>query len=328
MEASEQYIIIVLVCILLFYYVFNQKKNDLSANDTFTTINNLKIKSDSSRYEINPIIKEGFQNLIDNKNANIILFYSKKCENSMNFIPTWNKLNKMKVNNVEFKEIEGDSDNNDDFIKYNIKYLPTLIIQFENENDFTVYKGDRSIKDIIDFTRLNGIILNTSILEGIEGFQNNEDDFSFETGIFSYDEENNEYQLKIKDKTIKFVYDLTNKKYNFISTNEFGNNITLKNYSESHNPTFGLVSWFIDYLKSIDKTDNEIVYELNKINTKKFIKHLDYGLCYDNKISRLKSYYKNNENYENSENSKQIIDKLTLLNDKVCNTDYYIRKKK
>ena len=159
----------------------------------------------------------------------------------MNFIPTWNKLTNMKVNTVEFKEIEGDSDNNDDFIKYNIKYLPTIIIQFENENDFTVYKGDRSIKDIIDFTRLNGIILNTSILEGIEGFQNNEDDFTFEKGIFSYDETMNEYQLKLEDKTIRFVYDSNTKSYNFSISDAFNKIITLKKYNLSNNPTFGLV---------------------------------------------------------------------------------------
>ena len=129
----------------------------------------------------------------------------------------------------------------------------------------------------------------------------------------------NEYQLKLEDKTIRFVYDSNTKSYNFSISDAFNKIITLKKYNLSHNPTFGLVSWFIDYLKELDKTENEIVYELNKINTKQFIKHLDYGLCYDNKIQRLHSFY---------ENSSEISDKLTLLNDKVCNTDYYIRKKK
>ena len=178
----ETLFIIVIILSMFFYYVMTQNCSDTS-KEGFSKFKNISIKNNTKRNNLNlnlnksnNQIKEGFQNeqtnnnLINDNNAVLMFFYSKTCSHCINFIPTWEKLKKMKTPGIEFKSIEGDSDDNDNFIKYNIKYLPTIILQFENKQDFNVYKGDRSIDDIIKFVRLNGINLNTTVLEG---FQNN-----------------------------------------------------------------------------------------------------------------------------------------------------------
>jgi len=288
----ETLFIIVIILSMFFYYVMTQNCGNTSRS-TFSQL------------------KEGFQNeqtdnnnLMNDNNAVLMFFYSKTCSHCINFIPTWEKLKKMKTPGIEFKSIEGDSDDNDNFIKYNIKYLPTIILQFEGMEDFNVYKGDRSIDDIIKFVKSNGINLNTTILEGFENSENSgyncgdNKDFEFEKGIFKL--ENDKFILKMKD-----INDI----------------IIDADIEEDINPVYYLVSKFIDELRKKDTynmSDEEIGYELNKCNIKKFLKNLEYGLCYNNNIDNLKKLYKNSE-------SDMI--KLQLLDKKVCSNDNYIIKK-
>jgi len=286
-----------------------------AGNEHFAQLKNMQIQNNTKRH-MNTNMNmnmEGFQNQPSNNNlendskAVLMLFYSKTCPYSIDFIPTWEKLKKMKTPSIKFENIEGDSDDNDAFIKYNIKYLPTLILQFEEKTDFDVYKGDRTIDDIIKFVRLNGINLNTTILEGFVGGDgdggyicNVYEDFDFEKGIFKLEEDSNggnkRFTLKMKD---------------------FNDEVNVDN--EDINPVYYLVSKFINILRDSDKlSDDEIAYELNKCNIKKFLKNLEYGLCYNNTIQALKKQYKNN---------KDELANIELIEKKVCDNDNYIIKK-
>jgi thiol-disulfide isomerase/thioredoxin len=322
MKSEEQYIIIILVCILFFYYIIkmvNREKYTKYINN----ITNVNLKSNNARYKLHPQIKEGFQNLINNKKATFTLFYSKTCSHCIDLIPIWEQLKSMNKKNdyLTFKELESNNDNNDSFIKYNIKYLPTMILQFENKSDFTVYKGDRTLNDIIKFIRLNGIIIEQYNNISIESFANKNSGktkFDFEKGIFDYNNDTNTYSLETEIGRVKFVNGVF-----FIETPDgITTETPITNYSEGDNPTFGLVSYFIDELKQMKMTESQIIIELNKLNTKKFIKHLDNGICYDNKIEHLKSHYKS----KNDNDYDDIEKKLTLIDERVCNSDNYIRQ--
>ena len=328
MQSEEQYIIIILVCILFFYYIIKMINREKYTNhiNNINNINNINLKSNNARYKLHPQIKEGFQNLINNEKATLTLFYSKTCSHCIDLIPIWEQLKGMNKKNdyLSFKELESDNDENDSFVKYNIKYLPTIILQFENKSDFTVYKGDRTLNDIIKFIRLNGIIIEHN--NNIESFANNNSGntkFDFEKGIFDYNKDNNTYSLETDIGRVKFVYNTNTKKYDFVIEKQDEQDTTIENYNEGYNPTFGLVSYFIDELKQMKMTESQIIIELNKLETKKFIKHLDNGICYDNKIEHLKSHYKS----KNHDDYDEIEKKLTLIDERVCNTDNYIRQK-
>jgi thiol-disulfide isomerase/thioredoxin len=337
MKSEEQYIIIILVCILFFYYIIkmiNHEKytkyiNNINNTNHTNNITNVNLKSNNARYKLHPQLKEGFQNLINNKKATFTLFYSKTCSHCIDLIPIWEQLKSMNKKNdyLTFKELESNNDNNDSFIKYNIKYLPTMILQFENKSDFTVYKGDRTLHDIIKFIRLNGLIIEQYNNISIESFANKNSGntkFDFEKGIFDYNNDTKTYSLETELSKIKFVFNPESKTYDFVIETPDGikTETIVPNYSESHNPTFGLVSYFIDELKQMKMTKSQIIIELNKLKTKQFIKHLDNGICYDNKIENLKTYYKskNNNDYDDIEK------KLTLIDERVCNSDNYIRQ--
>ncbi len=321
----ETLFIIVIILSMFFYYVMTQQ----CSKEAFSGFKNVSIKNDTKRITLNnkvgkTIIKEGFQNnkldnnLINHNSAILMFFYSKTCSYCIDFIPTWEKLKKMKTSSIEFKSIEENDDDNDDFIKFNIKYLPTIILQFEGKRDFNLYKGDRSIEDIIKFVRLNGINLNTTILEGFQNSDNDENkgyicnnDENFEKGIFKL--ENNKFILEMlkkeEDKNGKMV-----EVYEPILEID-------ADIEEDINSVYNLVSLFIDKLRDKDiynMSDQEIAYELNKCNIKKFLKNLEYGLCYNNTIEKLKNKYKNIE-------SDMI--KLNILDKIVCSNDEYIIKK-
>ena len=273
----ETLFIIVIILSMFFYYVMTNNCGN-SSKEQFSKLKNISVKNYTNRNILNKktdtTLKEGFQNnkidnnlINNNNNATLIFFYSKTCPHCINLIPTWEKIKKMKTENIEFKSIEGDSDANDDFIKYNIKYLPTIILQFEGKKDFNVYKGDRSIDDIIKFVRLNGINLNTTILEGFEnnnsenkGYicNNNE---NFEKGIFTV--ENNEFILKMlkieKENNENPVYEEIDRK-EVIDEDPI-------------NIVYYLVSLFIDKLRdkeTFNMSEEDIAFELNKCNIKKF----------------------------------------------------------
>lgn len=310
----ETLFIIVIFLSIFFYYIMTQNCRNIK-KETFSQLKNINIKNNTKRNKKKNSHKkyeEGFQNqlennnLLNNKKSVLKLFYSKTCPHSMNFIPIWEKLKQMKKENIEFESVEGDSDENDEFIKYNIKHLPTIILQFEGKTDFNVYKGDRSIKDIITFLRLNGINLNTTILEGFKINRNLGDDdnnyicdysspFEFEKGVFNF--ENGKFKLKIKGDVIHEIDE---------------------DKEEDTFPVYMLVSFFIDKLRNDGLNDDDIAYELNKCNIKKFLKNLKYGLCYNNTIEKLKKLYKD---------SIVDLEKINLIEKKVCNNDNFIIKK-
>jgi len=327
----ETLFIIVIILSLFFYYVMTHNCRN-AEKDFFTEkmekIKNIKIKNKRIRN-----VEEGFQiqsnNLKNDTKSTLIFFYSKTCPYCIDFIPTWEKLKKMKTSNIEFESIEGDSDDTDAFIKYNIKYLPTLILQFEGKKDFNVYKGDRTIDDIIKFVRLNGVNLNTTILEGFinnnsENNNNNKsqneeeeneeegkiyecktyDDFKFEKGIFKLE----------KDSQNKETYSLEMNNISGIKNNHI---FYASKIDNGVNPVYFLVSKFIDELrnKPYNMNDEDIAYELNKCKIKRFLKNLDFGLCYNNVINELKETYKNDIEH---------LNKIELIEKKICIDDNYI----
>ena len=88
-------LVILIFIILLLYVIYN-----VNTKNTENTKNN-------------KITIEPFNLLLDTKPKKIILFYSKSCPYSMEFIPTWEKLKLMKdfSKTISFEAIEeGDDD--------------------------------------------------------------------------------------------------------------------------------------------------------------------------------------------------------------------------
>ena len=119
-------LIILILVIIIILIISNRQCHTVNSN----TNNNNK-----------NAVKEAFSNknqIINNTKKYIYLFYSTDCKHSMDFIPTWETLKTLKdySNLVAFRDVEASNDINDDFIKYNIKQMPTIVIQNENERGY------------------------------------------------------------------------------------------------------------------------------------------------------------------------------------------------
>ena len=305
----ETLFIIVIFLSLLFYYIMTHNCRHFK-NEMFSQLKNIVVKNNSGN-RVNHKKVEGFQNQIsdnnlitDNKGV-LMLFYSKTCPNCMDLIPIWEKLKKMKTSSIKFKSIEGDNDDEDAFIKYNIKYLPTIILQFEGKKDFNVYRGDRSIEDIIQFVRLNGINLNTTSLEGFLNYESKGYMCDYTPGsVFE--------KGKFKLNGDKLILTIKNHVYEYTIPDNVD--------TGKINPVYiySAVSNFIKELRDQGKNEDEIAYELNKCNIKKFLKNLEYGLCYNNSIDKLKTFHKD---------SKSDLININLIDKKGCSNDNYIIEK-
>lgn len=236
MHNLYNFIVIILVIIIIILLVDNNQQPLIEENKT---------------------IKEPFNNHNKNKKY-IYLFYSKKCIHSMNFIPIWEKLKTLKdySNLVEFRDVEETEDEDDEFIKYNIKQMPTIIIQNENERDFTVYKGSRTLEDIVEFLKLKtSINLNKNDLEGFSNF--------------SFDGE-----------------------YYKVETDKFKQSIH-KDFQNTH-PLFSLIISFLHNNKNNDNEPLEKNINLLKLKENKdFLKCNKNGIC--SEIEELKTIYKDSE---------------------------------
>lgn len=208
-------------------------------------------------------VKEAFSNknqIINNTKKYIYLFYSTDCKHSIDFIPTWETLKTLKdySNLVECRDVEASNDINDDFIKYNIKKMPTILIQNENEQDFTVYKGTRTLDDLVYFLKIKtGINLNK---DDLEGFSN-----------ISFDNKTQEYKMETPTyiQTIKADFNRTH-------------------------PLFSLIVSFLHFHRNSKDEPLETKLDLLKLKSNKdFLKCNEKGIC--NEIEELKELYKEND---------------------------------
>lgn len=235
--------ILILIILLVFILLLNIN-NSRNGNSINSSINNIKLE-------------EGYTNtLLEKKNKIIYLFYSVDCMYSMEFIPIWETLKTLKdhSNTVEFRDIEESNDEDDNFIKYNIKQMPTIIIQNENEQDFTVYKGSRTLEDIVEFLKVKtGINLNKDNLEGFNNFNFDGENYKMET---------DEYIQNIH-KDIKYTH-----------------------------PLFSLILSYIHLYKKDGKSIKDIIDLLNLKENKDFLKCNKNGICTE--IEELKKIYNSN----------------------------------
>lgn len=251
---NSHYILIALVILCLSLYHFRMMPEKIK----YSEIN------ENQNQNNNQNSNETFQNLLPKNDCKIILLYSKNCSHSMDFIPTWEKLKTLKVSNTEFDEIEASEDIDDSFAKYNIKTVPKIILHFNEETQFHVYNGDRTLESILEFLKLKGINLNESKLEG---FQNKRPERRNIRASIGFDKDRNEYYLKTPK---------------------------LKTYINKHNdtvhPLFSIILTYIDELKTMGLTPEEITEELNVNKIKKFLTKCEYGICCQ--MEDVKSMYK------------------------------------
>lgn len=228
-------------------------------------------------------VKEAFSNknqIINNTKKYIYLFYSTDCKHSIDFIPTWETLKTLKdySNLVEFRDVEASNDINDDFIKYNIKKMPTILIQNENEQDFTVYKGTRTLDDLVYFLKIKtGINLNKDDLEGFSS--------SIISPNFSFDNKTQEYKMETPTyiQTIKADFNRTH-------------------------PLFSLIVSFLHFHRNSKDEPLETKLDLLKLKSNKdFLKCNEKGIC--NEIEKLKELYKEND---------EMINLINLIEEEVC----------
>ena len=278
---NTQYILVILVVLCLTLYHFRIQPENITYK-TVETNNNLMKNENQNNTSI-----EGFSVLQPFDKVKVILLYSKTCPHCIDFIPTWQKLKQLKKENVQFVEIEGSQDIDDSFAKYNVKYVPTLIVHYENKTDFHTYKGDRTLESVLEFLKLQGIHLDETLLEG---FENDNETSSY--GSIGFDEERNEYYIK------------TNQIKLYINKN-----------NDTLDPLFSILLTYIDQLKQNGITDKDrIIQELNKEEIKDVLKDRKIGLC--NRIKDIESIY---------ENSPELLEKIKSINNNVCKNQFTIK---
>ena len=95
-------------------------------------------------------------------NKKLYLFYAEWCSASRSFLPIWNKLkiNKNMSDNMITYNVDKEEHNEERNIdkkskldKFDIKYLPT--VYFVSGNKSIEYKGDRKVKDLLEFWENN-----------------------------------------------------------------------------------------------------------------------------------------------------------------------------
>ena len=284
---NTQYILIALVilCLSLYHFRMMPEKIKYSLNTDEEKEQEQDEEQDEDSSQIKDNFLETFQNILPKNDCKIILLYSKNCSHSIDFIPTWEKLKTLKVSNTKFVEIEASEDIDDSFAKYNIKTVPKLILHFDHETDFSVYKGDRSLESILEFLKLKGINLNESYLEG---FQNERPERRNIRASIGFDKDRNEYYLKTPK---------------------------LKTYINKHNdkvhPLFSIILTYIDELKVMGLTPKQITEELNVHKIKKFLIDCEHGICCQ--LDKVKSIYKDDSvNMEVVKNLEENVCKKNM----------------
>ena len=95
-------------------------------------------------------------------NKKLYLFYADWCGASRSFLPVWNKLktnkdisDSMITYNVDKEEHneERQEDKKSKLDKFDIKYLPT--VYFVSGNKSIEYKGERTVKDLLEYWKNN-----------------------------------------------------------------------------------------------------------------------------------------------------------------------------
>lgn len=251
---NTHYILVALVVLCLSLYHFRMMPEKIQYSNVIEESKNIESEEGT----------ESFENLLPKNDCKIILLYSKTCSHSIDFIPTWEKLKTLKVSNTEFVEIEASEDIDDSFAKYNIKTVPKIILHFNHETNFHVYSGDRSIESILEFLKLKGINLNES---NLEGFENKRPERRNIRASIGFDKDRNEYYLK------------TPRIKTYINKN-----------NDSVHPLFSVILTYIEELKVMGLTPEQITEELNVHKIKKFLVDCEYGICCQ--MDEVKTLYK------------------------------------
>ena len=279
---NTQYILVILVVLCLTLYHFRTQPENITYETVETNNNNLIKNENKNNNSI-----EGFSVLKPFDIVKVILLYTKTCPHCIDFIPTWQKLKQLKKENVQFVEIESGEDIDDSFAKYNVKYVPTLIVHYDNKKDFHTYKGDRTLESVLEFLKLKGVHLDETLLEG------------FETGIGSYgsigfDKDRNEY------------YIITPRLKLYINKN-----------NNTIDPLFSILLTYIDQLKQNGITDKDrIIQELNKKEIKDIIKDHKIGICH--RIKEIEDMY---------QNSPLNLQQLKNIENNVCKNIFTMENK-
>lgn len=254
---NTQYILVILVVLCLTLYHFRTQPENITYETVETNNNNLIKNENKNNNSI-----EGFSVLTPFDKVKVILLYTKTCPHCIDFIPTWQKLKQLKKENVQFVEIEAGEDIDDSFAKYNVKFVPTLIVQYDNKKDFHTYKGDRTLESVLEFLKLNGVNLDET---HIEGFKNKIGSY----GSIGFDKYRNEY------------YVITPRIKLYINKN----NTTI-------DPLFSILLTYIEQLKEAGiNTKKDMINELNKKEIKDIIKDRKIGLCH--RIKEIENMYQN-----------------------------------
>ena len=110
--------------------------------------------------KINKKTKESFTN---NDNQ-LYLFYSYKSDVSMNIIPIWQQLKQLKIKKSDLIFYDINTDKHKKITsEMNVSSVPKIILK--QKTIPIIYNGDFTLKDIINFLKLNNVFVNSSLLD-------------------------------------------------------------------------------------------------------------------------------------------------------------------
>ena len=110
--------------------------------------------------KINKKTKESFTN-----NGNqLYYFYSSKSDFSMNIIPIWQQLKQLKIKKSDLIFYDINTDKHKKITsEMNVSSVPKIILK--QKTIPIIYNGDFTLKDIINFLKLNNVFVNSSLLD-------------------------------------------------------------------------------------------------------------------------------------------------------------------
>lgn len=110
--------------------------------------------------KINKKTKESFTN---NDNQ-LYFFYSYKSDVSMNIIPIWQQLKQLKIKKSDLIFYDINTDKHKKITsEMNVSSVPKIILK--QKTIPIIYNGDFTLKDIINFLKLNNVFVNSSLLD-------------------------------------------------------------------------------------------------------------------------------------------------------------------
>ena len=273
------------------YGLFNTHIDINNDNDNDND-NNINKKFGGSGSNSNKMNNDTIVSYINkDSQAKLMLFYKTSCHYCTDFLPIWYKIINDLPNTILYEEIntEKDNKNNKKANSYNISTVPTLILIVNNNK--TVYKGDRTYKDIEKFLKLNGINL---VARTFEEF----DDAGYSATPSPTDPINQNCPAVTFDKQIDLAHDVH--MYQIFSDGQYG---YASGYDKQTDRTlltpFAAAYSVVDsYLNSIP--DTSTMNECANLYSKDII---GLGLCDNDNLNTILSY---NDNINSGEYMSRV----------------------